>query len=236
LTGTVRHSTGIALLLCTLLSGCATVSRPTPIPPEQCWTDQEQLGERTRFYAHVAADQALGVAGRLLRLAGQDDMKFSHAANSISAEFHRERLFYLLWVAHNASVWDHWVVAARPAPGGVNLCVHVRGQYFTDTFVLGAEPVSNVVYPASAIERDPGKRFKPPARAHAVDFDTFWDRLEYLLGLTPGWASCPPGESGGVRRNAALGRVEMNPLCHPLVDDPGPPAVNDGRFAAHGLK
>jgi len=209
-----------------LLSGCATVSRPVPIPPDRCWSDQEQLRERIRSYSTVTENQTLRAAERLLRLAGRDDMKISHSQHSITAEFNRNRWVYLFLIAHSATVWDHWIITTRPDSGAVSICVHIRGQYFTDTFVLGSEPMNNAIYPASATEQDPGRFFKPPARAYAVDFDTFWSRLEYLLGLNSEWARCPPGSSGGIRKNTFSNRLEINPLCHSLVNDPAPPQAN----------
>lgn len=206
-----------------LLAGCASVSRPLPIAVGDCWTEQAQLGERTRFYPKLEERQLLRAAERLLRLSGQDDVRIESSAHSLSAEFHRERWFYLFLVAHQASVWDHWVVATRPQADGVQVCVQVRGQYFSDTFVLGAEPVSNSVYPANARERNPGTFFKPPASAYPVDFDTFWSRLDYVLGLNPAWVSCPAGSSGGLHPHPLRQRLEFNPLCHGLVDDPAAP-------------
>jgi hypothetical protein len=203
-----------------LLSGCASVSRPAPITVERCWSDPEQSVERTRFYPEVEERQALQAATQLLRLAGKDDMKIQPFEHHISAEFHRQTMIYLFLVAHRSEVWDHWIVATRPAPDGVWICVHVLGQYFSDTFVLGAEPVTNAVYPAATTERDPGQGFKPRARAYPVDFDTFWARLDYLLGLNPVWAPCPAG--GGIRKSEARKQSEINPLCHALADDPPP--------------
>ena len=207
-----------------LVSGCASVSRPYPVAAERCWTDPEQRGERIRHYPAVTEQQALGAAKRLLRLAGGSDMTIVRTQRSLSGEFHRERMFYLFLVAHSASVWDHWNVTTRQEADGLRVCVQMRGQTFTDTFVLGAEPMTNVVYPASATERDPGKRFKPPAHAYPVDFDTFWARLEHLLGLNPAWANCPSGDL--IRTHATRGRKELNPLCHTLIDDPSPPGAD----------
>lgn len=214
----------LAVIPLAQLAGCASVSRPYPVATERCWTDREQREERIRHYPAVTEDRILGAAERLLRLAGGDDMNIVRAQHSLSAEFHRERMVYLFLVAHSASVWDHWNVATRQEADGVRVCVQMRGQTFTDTFVLGAEPMTNAVYPASATERDPGKRFKPPAHAYPVDFDTFWSRLDYLLGLSTAWANCPSG--GLVRTHAARGRKELNPLCHTLVDDPSAPGVD----------
>jgi hypothetical protein len=211
------------VVMCLTLSGCAPVSRPDPVPPDRCWSDLDQLGERTRFYPNVDENQALNAAERLLRLAGRDDMKIERSGHSLAAEFHRERRFYLFLVAHSATVWDHWIVATRPEADGIRVCAQVRGQTFTDTFVFGAEPVTNAVYPTKAIERDPGKRFKPPAHAYPVDYDTFWARLDFLLGRNPVWASCPSNGSGVIRNNTIRGRKELNPLCHTQVDDPSPP-------------
>lgn len=215
----------IIVTLLALLSGCASISRPVPAAPDHCWAEQDQIGERTRFYSNVEKSQALHAAERLLHLAGKDDMIIRQSQNSITAEYHRESRLYLFLVAHQSSVWDHWIVTTRPEAGGVRLCVHVRGQYFTDTFVLGAEPIINAVYPANATERDSGKYFKPPARAYPIDFDTFWARLEYLMGLNPVWANCPPGSSGGISKDKIHDRMELNPLCHSLVDDPSLPDV-----------
>ncbi len=210
----------LVVIALALVSGCASVSRPYPVPPDRCWTDREQLGERTRFYPNVDEAQALAAGERLLRLAGSDDMTIVRSQHSLAGEFHRQRWFYLFLVAHNATVWDHWAVATRQETDGVRVCVQVRGQIFTDTFVLGAEPMTNAVYPASSVEREPGKFFKPPANAYPVDYDTFWARLDHLLGLSPTWASCPAGDL--VRNNALRGRKEVNPLCHSLVDDAAP--------------
>lgn len=96
--------------------------------------------------------------------------------------------------------------------------MQVRGHYFTDVFILGAEPVQNILYPASATESRRGFAM-PPAQAHAVDFDTFWARLEYLAGLRAGWPACP---SRALRNNVARGRTEFNPLCHALAEDRAP--------------
>ena len=196
-----------------------------PVASGHCWTEHDQIDERTRFYSGVAESQALRAAERLLHLAGKDDMVIRHSKQGITAEYHRESWFYAFLFAHQSSVWDHWIVTTRSEDSGVRLCVQVRGQYFTDTFVLGAEPMTNAVYPANATERDPGKNFKPPARAYPIDFDMFWARLEYLMGINPAWASCPSGSSGGILKNEIRGRMEFNPLCHSLVDDPSPPSV-----------
>lgn len=215
----------IVAMSLTLLPGCASVVRPYPAPPDRCWTDQGQLDERTRFYANVDENQALDAAEHLLRLAGRDDMKMERSRHSLAAEFHRERRFYLFLVAHSATVWDHWTVATRVEADGIRVCVQVRGQTFTDTFVLGAEPVTNAIYPANATERKPGKFFKPPAHAYPIDYETFWARLDYLLGRNPVWASCP-AVSGVISNNTTRGRKEVNPLCHTLVTDPSAPDVD----------
>lgn len=211
------------VLLLAMLSGCASVSHPRPIAPEACWTDQEQLRERIRTYPTVTEDQVLRASERLLQLSGGAQMKIERAPHSIVGEFNRDRFFYAFLVAHNASVWEHWLVASKSDTQGVRVCAHVVGQYFTDTLIFGAEPMHNAIYPASAIEPDPGKRFKPPAQSYPVDYDTFWARLEYLLGLNSVWASCPQGSSNGIVNHPTRGRLEMNPLCHALADDTSPP-------------
>ncbi len=218
---------GHGALLLLLLTGCAGVSRPRPIAPEACWTNPEQFDERTRAYAGVTEAQVLRASERLLTLSGgaqmNIQMNIQHAPHSVAAEFKRDRHFYAFLIAHSASVWDHWIVSTRPGVDGVGVCAQVTGQYFTDTFIFGAEPMRNAIYPASASEPDPGKGFKPPARAYPVDYDTFWSRLEYLLGLNPVWPRCPQGSAAGIVNHPARGRQEMNPLCHALADDPPEP-------------
>lgn len=152
-------------------------------------------------------------------------MKISPMPHGINAEFQRKRWIYLFLVAHVASVSEQWVVAAKPQSGGTSVCVHVRGQFFSDTFAFGAEPITHAIYPASAVEREPGKGFRPRARAYAVDFETFWGRLEYLLGTNSAWPACPDDASGGLRNNKARARMDMNPLCHALTDNPVPPPL-----------
>lgn len=214
----------ITIASLTLISGCAVVSRPVPVAPGQCWTDHVQSEDRIRFYSNVSESQVLRAAERLLQLAGsKDDMLIRHSKEGITAEYHRERLFYAYLFAHQSSVWDHWIVTTRPEAAGTHICVHVRGQYYSETFILGADPVTNAVYPANATERDPGKNFKPRAQAYPIDFDTFWARLEYLIGIKPTWASCPSGGFGGIVKNKTRGREEVNPLCRSLVNDPSPP-------------
>lgn len=216
----IAPRTGFILLLFALLAGCASVTRPRPIAPEACWTNPEQFDERTRAYAGVTEAQALRASERLLTLSGGVQMNIQRAPHGIAAEFKRDRHFYAFLVAYSASVWEHWVVSTKPGVDGVGVCAQVVGQYFTDTFIFGAEPMRNVVYPASATEPDPGRGFKPPARAYPVDYDTFWGRLEYLLGLNADWARCPQSSVDGIVNHPARGQLGMNPLCHALADDP----------------
>lgn len=210
------------LLACLVsLGGCATVSRPlVPVTAEGCWTDPEQSSERIRFFSNVEAKQALQAAEQIFRLAGKNEMKIESSPQSVSAEYYRRSMIYLFLVAHSVEVWDRWMVSTRVAENGVQVCVHVTGQYFSDAFVLGAEPRTNAVYPASAIEPNPGRRLKPRSRAYPVNYDTFWARMAYLLGFGDAWPECRWG--GGIERHEARGRQEMDPLCHVLDD--GPPA------------
>lgn len=213
-------ATAVLLLACLgWLSGCAALPRPPAYATaETCWSNGEQAVERTRFFPGVDEQQALQAAERILRLAGKDDMQIDPTPHSVSAEFHRRSMIYLFLVAHSTEVRDRWIVSTRPASDGVWICVQVNGQYFSDTFVLGAEPMTHAVYPASAVDPSPGRRFKPPARSYPVNYDTFWQRMEYLFGLSDAWTGCKPG--GGIQRHAARARLEMDPLCHVLEDAP----------------
>lgn len=204
----------VAVLAVVLLAGCWPVARST-LPPRDCWSDPEQLAERTRALRGVDERRALDAAERLLRLAWGDDAKMTRTPQRLSAEIRRERFFYLVLVMYRGVADEAWTVATRPEPGGAGVCVQVRGQYLTDTFVFGAEPVVNVIYPATAVERERG-RFVPPARPLAVDYDTFWARLEYLAGSRRNWAACA---ASGPHANEARGRTEFDPLCHRLADD-----------------
>jgi hypothetical protein len=201
-----------------VLPGCWTISR-SPLPLRECWSDPEQLTERSRSLNAVTERQALVAAERLLRLTWADDARFVRAPHQLSADIRRERTIYLFLVAYRGIVDEAWTISTRPGAGGVSLCVQVQGQYTTDTFVLGAEPVTNVIYPASATERSRG-RFLPPAQPVAVDFDTFWARMGYLVGLRSDWTACP---SSGLRKSTTRGRSEFNPLCNALATDPAPP-------------
>lgn len=215
----------VLAVLITALPACTSVSRPWPVAQDRCWSDEEQSIERTRFFAKVEAQQALDAAARILQLAGKDEMRVERYPGSVSAEYHHQSTVYLFLVAHHSEVWDRWSVFTQPSAEGTWVCVQVTGQYFTDTFVLGAEPITNAVYPASTTERDPGKGFKPRAQAYPVNYDTFWERMEYLLGAKPKWAACPAG--GPIAKHVERGRMEINPLCHVLRDEA--PAQAGGR-------
>jgi hypothetical protein len=208
-----------AAILLGFLSGCWNVSR-SPLPPSDCWSDPEQLAERSRALRGVTEQQALEAAERLLRLVWGEEAKITRSPHALSAEIRRDRGFYLFLVAHRGIADEAWAIATRPEPGGARVCVQVQGQYLTDTFVFGAEPVTNVIYPATATERSRGN-FLPPAQALAIDFDTFWARLEFLAGLRSMWAACA---SSGPHKNEARGRTEFDPLCNALASDPAPPA------------
>ncbi len=207
----------VAILL-GFLPACGTVSR-SPLPLRECWSDPEQLTERSRSLRGVTEHQALEAAERLLRLAWGEEAKIVRSPHELSADIRRDRWFYLFLVAHRSTVDEAWTIATRPEAGGASVCVQVQGQYIADTFVLGAEPMTNLIYPATATEASRG-RFLPPAQPLAVDFDTFWARLDYLVGLKAGWTAC---SSSAPRKSAASGRTEFDPLCHSLADDPASP-------------
>lgn len=209
-------------ILLGFLQGCATVSR-SPLPHRECWSDPEQLTERSRSLPGATEHQALDAAERLLRLTWGVNAKIARSLHGLQADIRRDRRFYLFLVAYQGVVDETWTIATRPEAGGANVCVQVQGQFITDTFVLGAEPVTNLVYPATATA-PPRGRFLPPAQPLAVDFDTFWARLDYLLGLRADWTACP---SNAPHTSAARGRKEFNPLCHALADDPAAPASGD---------
>lgn len=217
----VNQKAVTALLLIALgsLGGCAALTRPlAPATTETCWSNQEQAVERTRFFPGVDEQQALQAAARILRLAGKGDMKIDQSPHSMSAEFYRRSVVYLFLVAHSSEVWDRWIVSTRSTGDGVWICVNMSGQYFSDTFVLGAEPMTNAVYPASAVDPSPGRHFKPPARSYPVNYDTFWQRMEYLFGLRDSWTGCKRG--GAIKWHETRAQLEMDPLCHVLDDAP----------------
>lgn len=170
------------------LPGCATVAPPRSPLPGRCWTDVEQLVERTRLLAGISEDRALAAAERLLSLAGGADARIERAPHEIAAALDRRRTLYLFLVATRAEVHERWVVATRAWPDGSEVCVQVTGHYFSDTFVLGAEPVVNVLYPASTTERE---RSRMAAGASARG------RLRHVLGA--------PGIPRGLER--AMGRL-----------------------------
>lgn len=217
-------TTAIVAISLAFLPGCWTVSH-SPLPLRDCWSDADQLAERSRSLSGVTERQALEGAERLLRLTWGADAKIVRAPQKLSADIRRDRTFYLLLVAHRGIVDEAWTISTQPEAGGTNVCVRVQGQYVTDTFVLGAEPITNLTYPATATAASRG-RFLPPAQPIAVDFETFWARLEYLVGLKNDWSACA---SSGPHKNAALGRMEFDPLCHSLAGDSAPPPPGDSR-------
>jgi hypothetical protein len=210
----------IVVIVSGLLSGCWNVSRLPP-PQRECWSNPEQLSERVRSLPGVAEHQVLEMAERLLRLTWREDVKIIRSPHRLTAEVRRDRSFYLFLVAYRGIADESWTIATRPEPDGTGVCVQLQGQYLTDTFVLGAEPITSLIYPATMTAQAHG-HFLPRAQPIAVGFDTFWARLDYLLGLKQGWTAC---RSSGPRRNETYGRTEFDPLCHSLADDSGQPPL-----------
>lgn len=85
---------GAIAVLC-LAAGCTTLPRPSPVAPDDCWADQEQIGERIRPYPSITETQALGAAAKLLQFSGHDNSKMARAAHSITSEFQKSQTIYL---------------------------------------------------------------------------------------------------------------------------------------------
>ena len=208
----------VVVMMLGVLPGCWSITR-SPLLLRECWSDPEQLAERSRSFKGVTESQALEAAERLLRLTWAEDAQIVRYPHKLSADIRRKRTFYLFLVAYHGIADESWAISTRSETGSTSVCVQVQGQYIPDTFVLGAEPVTNVIYPASAIERPRGSLL-PPAQQVAVDLATFWGRMDYLVGLRAGWTTCP---SNGPRKSATRARSEFNPLCNALATDPAPP-------------
>ncbi|MTI63792.1 hypothetical protein [Methylophaga sp.] len=207
------------MMLLIFLSGCGTVARSLP-PKHSCWSDQEQLSERTRTYSEISQQQLLDVAESLLKLSWKSDVEVSKSRHTLTAKIRSDSWFYLFLVAYFGVVDEFWLITTRPDAAGVNVCVQIQGQYLTDTYVLGAEPVTHVVYPVSAVKRPQGP-FTPPAEAMAIDFGTIWARMDYLLGLRSDWLAC---SSNGPHKNPTRDRMEFDPFCHNLIASPARPS------------
>lgn len=144
--------------------------RSVLLAADSYWSDTEQLDERTCNYTGLTADDALRADERLLDPAGRDDIKILRAPPARPSSGGSQ---------------------SKRNPRGPAVCTHLRGQFFIDTFGFGAEPTIHTVHPASTVEREPGKGFRPRARTYALDFSTFWGQIDYLLAQNLTWPARP---------------------------------------------
>lgn len=208
----------VAILLGPLL-GCSQVSR-LQLPHRECWSDPEQLSERVRSFRDVTELQVLEGTERLLRLTWGKDVKVIRSLHKLSAHAHRFRLFLLPpFFGYDRTSDESWTIVTRPELNGVVMCVQIQGQSVSESYVYGWDSMTNLIYPATVIEQSRG-HFLPRGQPIAINLDTFWARLDYLLGQKEAWTAC---RSSGPCRNEARNRMEFDPLCHSLGDDPEPP-------------
>jgi len=157
---------------------------------------QEWMALKTRTYHNVTSEQAYQAAERLLRLADPDDVKASYDADGRLRMVRTWAMWTgFFWVTQYGA--DIWLFDARPVADGTRMTVGVtRGGE------SGAQPITG-------LDDDPGV------------YELFWARMDYLLGRSTVWLTCPMYAE---RARRAWGDPFL--LCDPFtIEDRAPEAV-----------
>lgn len=168
-----RFRTLAGLLLCAaLLAGCAT-----PRPP---MSEAELDQVLTREYPGRSAQDVLGAATRLWRLADGDDFRIKPGDGSLIAE--RDWVFYSQMVRIVGN--DTWTLTVSEADGStkarLSLITYKRS---TTVSVFGMTPTTQTT-----------PRIGGPVKGTSI-YDLFWARMDHLLGVRPDWMTCAEAEA-----------------------------------------
>lgn len=151
-----------------LLAGLTALVACAETAPE--WTRERQAAVTTHRMAGVAPNAAVKHAEKVLRLAARDT-RFDYRPNGFTAL--RNAGHYMVFAA---TVGDfRYDVSARPASGGSIVSLKIYDQ---------THPVSMIgVTPTS-----------PSLVKSAEAYRMFYDRMDYLAGLTSDWPECEKGK------------------------------------------
>ncbi len=184
-----------------LLAGCAQVPQ---------LTREQQLATHVRTYNDVSREEVIAAAERVLRLADEDDFRFSHHPEGFQAV--RTWSVYLVLAASFGR--DYWSVTTREGPNGVDVTAQVN---------TGAQAVTPQPTTAPGVwTATTGPMAGSPVQGTAL-YDLFWARMDYMLFKRNDWMPCNTAHDR-VAAGSVFGNVE--PLCNGFnVDDytPGRP-------------
>lgn len=182
----------IALLGLTLLAGCAA-NRPQ-------MSRAEYIQTTTRTIPGVTAEEVFAASEQLFRLADGEDFQFYHAENEMMAV--RNWSFYLVFAAGFGK--DYWTIKAKDVEGGAKVIVAVS----TASQSIAPTPTTNGDVSAGTLPAAGGS----PVQGTAI-YDTYWGRLEHLLGKDTQWVTCREAHKR-LGEKTTWGVIE--PLCNGL--------------------
>jgi hypothetical protein len=152
---------------------------------------EERFAIQSRTYDGVISDDVMKAAQRLFLLADGSDFTFER---SVAGDLRAVRSFWFFTVLEAGSGYDTWNL--RVNPGGVVIVEVDRHA------VSGPIPIM-VTGPLDS-----------PAM-----FDLFWSRMDYLLGRSTAWRTCPEQ-----RRHIAAKQIagSLEGLCEFTITDHSP--------------
>lgn len=185
-------------LIAVFVSACAS-------PPQM--SRDEWLASTTRIYPDKTPDDVFRAAERLFRLADGDDFQISYTRDAMHA--FRPWSVYVVLAAVTGT--DIWTVSTETGADSVRVFVELR----TTTTPIGAVPTGNGgAAPLTGPATGGGM-----VQGTAI-YDLFWTRMDYLLGHSDHWETCPEADAK-VTAKAVWGSNEA--LCNSFnVKDAAP--------------
>jgi hypothetical protein len=178
----------LAILVITLLAGCASMEGHTPeewssieagtykppkkVTQEPRLTREEWLKCTSRTYEGLSKDQIISAAEAVLRLAGGEYMKISHTEDGLTGS--RSWGYYA--VIQSEKGIDSWIFKTEPTQGGIKATVRLTSSRQLYSYGILPTPEKEAPVDGSAI------------------YDMFWRRMDYLLGKTDKWTTCEMSE------------------------------------------
>lgn len=189
----------LLISLAVLLTGCAA--------PRQMTRD-EWLSATQRTYPGKSPDEVFKAAEKLFRLADGADFQISYTEDTMTAV--RPWSVYLVLAAAAGS--DTWLLRATPSPDGTKASIGVS------TTTGGMMAPMATTNGGASVATLPG--YGGAAVQGTAIYDTFWARMDYLLGQTDHWMTCEESD-GRVRTGQTWGLNEA--LCNSFnVEDEFP--------------
>lgn len=150
-------------------------------------------------YNNIEKSKLIAAAESVMKLADNDDFKFSYTQNGILGS--RKWLVYMVLAASMGV--DNWLFEVTEKNGDTVASLQLSRQ--------AGDMTGYSVGNSSGVVTTPNMGY--PAMETA-SYDLFWRRLDYMLGLTTTWTSCKDEEEN-IKKKLAWGNISY--LCDSMT-------------------